>query len=268
MDNFFSPLPRALAHRGDSRNYPENTAPAFQAAIDLGVDVVETDVHLSADGEVVIWHDESMVSLTGDPRKIRELTVKELKTIDAGACFSSDNGKTYPFREKGIRPQLLKECLEQFPGVRFNIDLKDKSAELAEKCAAIIKSNNAENRICMASFHHKPLKIFRNCLPGMETSLSQREIVMTLLFHRTGWKPRSVRKGQCRVIQIPETHRGIRILSPGLIRWCRKNAMVIQIWTVNDPGEMDRLFQMGVDGIFSDFAEEIIKAARRSDLKT
>lgn len=268
MENFFSPMPRALAHRGDSRNYPENTAPAFQAAIDLAVDVIETDVHLSAEGEVVIWHDESLERLSGDPRKIGELSLKDLEKIDAASCFTADKGKTYPFRDKGIRPQLLRECLKEFSGIRFNIDLKDNNPLLAEKCAALIRQNNAEKRVCIGSFHHKVLKAFRNFLPAAETSLSKREIIMTMLFYRLGWKPKSVRKGKCRTVQIPESYQGFRILSPGFIRWCRKNAMIIQVWTINDAEEMDRLFKMGVDGIFSDFAEEIVKAAGRAGYRT
>ena len=117
--SFFDPMPRSLAHRGDSRNYPENTEPAFLAAVELGVDVVETDVHLTADGKIIIWHDDSLERVSGDPRKIRDLTTEELMAIDAGARFTRDNGKTFPYRGKGIHPFLFQDALRKIPRNTF-----------------------------------------------------------------------------------------------------------------------------------------------------
>lgn len=264
MADFFSPMPRAMAHRGDSLNFPENTEPAFRAAAELGIDVIETDVHLTADEQVLIWHDPTLERMSGDPRKIEELPLKELKKVDAGACFSRDGGKTFPFRGRGIVPLLLEEALELFPRSRFNIDLKSDDPRLARAAAEAIRRRGAEKRVCLASFHHAVLREYRAFQPETATSLSPREIRQTILASYGAPVPRAVRKGRARAIQMPEYHKGRLILTERLIKLCKKWNMAVQIWTVNDPAEMDRLFRAGADGIFSDDAAEAVRAAERS----
>ena len=124
MNDFLSPLPRVVAHRGDSHNFPENTMPAFLSAVNMGIDVVETDVHLTKDGEIVIWHDPTLERNTDGKGVIEEHTLSELRVYDAGYTFTKDSGRTYPFRGQGIHISTLEEVLEACPGQRFNIDLK------------------------------------------------------------------------------------------------------------------------------------------------
>lgn len=262
MNGFFDPLPRALAHRGNSGEYPENTEPAFRSALEIGADVIETDVHLMQDGGVVISHDDSFERLTGNIRKICELTVSDLESLDAGRNFTADGGKTFPFRNRGIRPLLLKEALALFPSARFNIDLKDPGRKLALAAATVIREAGAVNRICIGSFHHNALRTFRAALPEAVTSLSQKEVVLTLLFHRSGWSPASVRRGQAVAVQIPEFAGPWRILTPSLFRWCRKRSLHIQVWTVNEESRMKKLFNEGVEGIFSDDARLVVQTSR------
>ncbi len=252
MNDFFTPRPVVLAHRGNSLNYPENTEPAFQAALDIPVDVIETDVHLMRDGGVLISHDDNLERCSGVDNPISILSKDELDEIDMGWSFTPDGGNTFPFRGKGITPLLLEEALRLFPVTRFNIDLKDKSRELAEKAAEVLKSAGAEKRVCVGSFNHSTLKAFRKALPGCATSLSQREIILIILFYRFGWKPSSVRKGIARAAQIPEKAGPYRIIRPSFIRWCRKNSLALQVWTVNDKEKMKELLSEGVDGLFSD----------------
>ncbi len=263
--SFFDPIPRSLAHRGDSRNYPENTEPAFQAAVKLGVDVVETDVHLTADKKVIIWHDDSLERVSGDPRKIRNLTADELMAVDAGARFTRDDGKTFPFRGKGIHPFLFQDALRKFPETRFNVDLKEDIPELAYMMKKILETEKAEHRVCIGSFHHNVLKVFRGILPETETSLSKLELRKLMVYYRIGGNLDVIRKGKVRAIQIPEYHNGMKILTPAFIRWCKKRNLILQIWTVNEADEMKRLFKAGIDGIFSDNAELVRDIARQTD---
>ncbi|NBK24594.1 MAG: glycerophosphodiester phosphodiesterase, partial [Spirochaetia bacterium] len=101
--SFFDPMPKVVAHRGDSAHYPENTLHAFESAYAMGVDVIETDVHLSKDGEVVIWHDPTLDRNTNGSGMIEDHTLSELKELDAGYTFTKDDGKTFPFRGKGVQ---------------------------------------------------------------------------------------------------------------------------------------------------------------------
>ena len=242
----------------------ENTAAAFQSAIELGVDVIETDVHLTKDGRVLVWHDENLEKACGDERPISEMTARDVQALDAGALFSPDGGKTFPFRDKGIHPLLLEEALAEFPLIRFNIDLKDNNSALASAAAEIFQAAGAEDRICIGSFHNRVLKDFRRACPGCATSLSRRELLLLLFLRLIGLTLPLIKKKRVRILQMPESAGPIRLLTEGFIRWCKKRELVIQVWTINDPEDMDRLFQAGVDGIFSDDARKVIAAARRA----
>lgn len=262
MRDFFSPQPRSLAHRGNSLDFPENTEASFRSAFELGVDVIETDVRLMKDGEVLLFHDPDLSRHTGEKRLIKSLTIEDLAAIDMGFRFSRDQGRTFPWRGKGIRPFLLKDALRLFPETRFNIDLKDPGKELAHRTAGVIREAKAEQRVCIGSFHYSSIKAFRDVLPGAATSLCQREMTLTLMLYRTGWTPDSVKTGRARAVQIPEKAGAYRILRPSFFRWCRKNKLALQVWTINKEEKMRELFSEGVDGIFSDIPEVLVRVCK------
>jgi glycerophosphoryl diester phosphodiesterase len=263
MNDFFTPAPRALGHRGNSRDFPENTEIAFRSAIEMGIDVVETDVRLMKDGQVLISHDPDFYRLSGDKRPISSLCTSDLEAIDTGYLFSKDGGQSHPFRNKGVKPLLLRDAFQLFPETRFNIDLKDPSESLATATAKIIIDAGAENRVCVASFHHKVLKSFRKSLPSAASSLSRREMVLTLLLYRTGWIPSDVKNKRIKAVQIPEYAGPYRILRPSFYKWCRRNHLALQVWTINDAEKMKELYQEGVDGLFSDIPEDVIRVSRK-----
>ena len=118
---FLVPMPKVVAHRGDSHNYPENTLEAFTSAVAMGVDVIETDVHLTKDGHVVIWHDPTLERNTNGSGRVEDYTLAELRQLDAGFTYTQDGGATYPFRDKGIRMATLDEALQACPTQRFNV---------------------------------------------------------------------------------------------------------------------------------------------------
>ncbi|MBF9015279.1 MULTISPECIES: glycerophosphodiester phosphodiesterase [unclassified Oceanispirochaeta] len=262
MTDFFSPQPRALAHRGNSQDFPENTEASFRSAYEMGVDVIETDVRLMKDGDVLIFHDPDLSRCTGDRRLISTLSLEDLKDIDMGFLFSKDQGRTFPHRDRGIRPLLLKDALRLFPETRFNIDMKDPGRELAEKTAGVIKAAGAEKRVCIGSFHHSSIRAFREELPGTATSLCQREMIKVLLLYRSGWVPASVKSGQVRAVQIPEKAGPYRLIRPSFLSWCRKNKLAVQVWTINEEEKMRSLFSEGVDGIFSDIPQMLVKVCK------
>ena len=129
---FLNPMPRIVAHRGDSEYFPENTLPAFRSAFELGVDVIETDVHLTKDGHIVIWHDPTLERNTNGSGTLESHTLNELKALDAGYTFTKDGGRTFPFRGQGVQLATLDEALRALPYARFNIDLKSQEEEIVD----------------------------------------------------------------------------------------------------------------------------------------
>ncbi len=244
-------MPRILAHRGDSQFFPENTMPAFLSARDLKVDVIETDVHLTKDGELVIWHDDTLDRQTDACGPVESFTLAQLQGVDAGFRFTSDGGKTFPFRSAGIGLVPLAEALEALPQMRFNIDLKTGSLQIADAFAAVIRSCGAQERVLGASFHGPVLRRLRKLLPQMASSYAVDEVRPLLLLHKIGLPP-PARRLCGSVLQVPPYYGRLKVLSPRFIRQFHRAGQFIHVWTINDRDQMHRFIEMGVDGIFTD----------------
>jgi glycerophosphoryl diester phosphodiesterase len=239
------------AHRGLSSVFPENTKESFQAAIDAGADVIESDVRLTKDGEVVLFHDESAQRVTGTNLIIAEARCSQIQNLDAGNMFSPDNGKTFPFRGRGFKILTLNDALSAFPKTKFNIDLKDKNPLLAEKFCRIINDADAEDRVLAGSFHPDMVRMVRKILPGMATAFTSGEVLRFILLSRTGLL--FAKKSFCGdALQLPEYGAGMRIVTPSLIREVHSKGLKIYVWTINDPKHAQKLKNDGIDGIFSD----------------
>ncbi|MCP5056149.1 MAG: hypothetical protein GY937_05410 [bacterium] len=127
---FALPRPLLFGHRGASGERPENTLPAFEHAVREGVAALETDVHLTRDGEVAVFHDALLERTTNGEGPIAELSLAELRELDAGYRFSADGGQSFPFRGKGIQVPTLRETFDAFPDLRINVELKGKTDDL------------------------------------------------------------------------------------------------------------------------------------------
>lgn len=265
-ESFFTSKIRVTAHRGDSINYPENTLEAFRSALEIGVDILETDVHLSSDGVVFIWHDDTLESLNGDTRLVSQLTMEELKALDAGAVYSQDGGRSYPFKDQGYVMATLEEALTTFPEAKFNVDLKDNNPRLVEAYAEVLKRCQAVDRVNTASFYQVNLKYFRKCLPEASSSLGPSEILRNVLLNKffLSWL---IPKGKGKAYQIPEAQKGLKIVTPRFIKSMQKKGYVIQVWTINEREDMKRLLDMGVDGVMTDDPAELVKVVQEIDHK-
>lgn len=260
---FFTPPPRILAHRGDSANHPENTLPAFLSAAELGVDVIETDMHLTADGRLVIWHDDTLDRGTNGTGPVEHFTLDALRTLDAGYAFSPDGGRTFPFRGQGIRIMLLEEALEALPHMRFNIDMKTDDSRIATAFAQVIRETGAHDRVLGASFHLGNLKVLRQELPELPTSFAPPEVIRLLLLQRLGLLPRRIRAAEPqRALQVPEVQGRIKVVTRGSVKAFQAMGIAVHVWTVNEPLDMHRLLDMGVDGIFTDDPRTLLAVLR------
>ena len=265
MHPFFSPNPVVLAHRGDSKRFPENTMPAFRSALQMKVDVIETDVHITKDGVVVIWHDDDLSRLCGEAIPVYEKTYAELLTHDAG-CFYIDENGNKPFEGKGITIARFDELLELDANQRINVDMKDPKPELVRAMADLLRKYNAVGRVCVASFHSQNIFLLRKIMPDALTSFTSKEVAKYVLTINFGlgflWK----RFPSC-VFQMPErmpeTKHGIRLLTKRFIKYCHKRNIKIQIWTINEADEMRRLLAMGVDGLFTDDPALMLEVLKR-----
>ncbi|HWH98366.1 MAG TPA: glycerophosphodiester phosphodiesterase family protein [Pseudolysinimonas sp.] len=248
---YFSPAPpRVLAHRGLALEAPENTLLAFAKAVAIGVTHLETDVHGSADGVAMISHDPDLARLAGRTVQVGQLTSHELRQVQLG------EGQGYC---------SLAEALDAFPAARFNIDIKAQNA-VAPTVAAILDAR-AIDRVLVGSFSPaRRLSAVRQ-LPGVATSVSSRGAVAAVSAARgAGGLPtlRRILRG-VHAVQLPLSVLRMSTLTPRTLSAFHAVGVEVHAWTINDELSMDRLLDLGVDGLVTDRADIALAVlARRS----
>jgi len=237
--------PVIYAHRGSSLLRPENTAIAFDWALAVGADVLETDVRLSRDDRVMVVHDERLERTTDGRGAVRGHTARALGRLDAGYRFEAPDGRRWC--GAGARLMPLEALFERYPAVRINIDIKDRDPQAAERVAATIARAGREEVVTVGSFHAGVLARFRQVAPGVATAASRGEVV-ALYFGRG----RATTGRPYRFLQIPVRYAGLPLATPAFIRCAHARDVQCVYWTVNDEPTMRTLVGRGVAGIVTD----------------
>ncbi len=259
----FFPEFTPAAHRGASRQFPENTMEAFRGAqAILPGCLLETDVRLTRDSSIIMMHDELLEMKTDGAGPVGTAVLDQIRALDAGYNVTFDGGATFPFRGKGYRIPLLAEVLDAFPGVRFSIDIKDRDLGAAERVASMIADKGAAKRVIVGSFHDRTMAFVRKNFPGLITSFSRND---TLRFIALRKLPGGGPTPQGEAMLIPEfigggqydyqgkgATRGVRIITRGLIEDAHRRGIPVLAWTINRPENMERLIRWGIDGIVTD----------------
>jgi glycerophosphoryl diester phosphodiesterase len=233
--------PIRFAHRGSRVLWPENTMVAFQGAVDLGYRYIETDVHVSRDGRVVIFHDDMLERLTNGVGQFVDHDWKDLKGLDAAHGFKPEDG--FPLRGRGIGMPSLEEAVATFPDVCFNIDLKQPG--IATAVAAEVRRLGIEGRVMIGSFHDRRIRAFRRAAPGVATSAGPGEVARMLARKPTAGIGADA-------YQVPERGSGVRVVTRRFIDRAHAADKQVHVWTVNEATDMRRLLDLGVDGIVTD----------------
>ncbi|HEV2881111.1 MAG TPA: glycerophosphodiester phosphodiesterase [Pyrinomonadaceae bacterium] len=255
--------PLVMAHRGGAGLWPENTAHAFAGAVALGADVLEMDLHGTADGALVVIHDATVDRTTNGAGRASALTLAELKRLDAGYRWTTDGGRTHPFRGKGITVPTLREVLAEFPRVRLNIDIKQAQPSLVKPFCRMLGESGAQDRVTVASFSSQTLAEFRRECPAVATSASTDEVFALLADLQAG-RGLATDKVGFRVVQVPETLGGRGWLTAELVAAAHRTGLEVHVWTVNDEAGMRRMLDAGVDGIMTDYPDKLIALLRQT----
>lgn len=224
--------PIAIAHRGGALAYPENSMAAFQHAVDLGYGWVETDVHVTSDGALVAFHDEVLDRVTNLTGAIAERTWAELSEARI-----ADQHKI----------PLFSDLLATFPSLRIAVDPKSNGA--VEPLIRTLQKHNAIERVCVGSFSDERIRRAREVLgPALCTGLGPREIPR--LIAASMGSPAGVLIGD--VAQVPPTYKGVPLVTRRFVAEAHRRNLQVHVWTINDPNEMARLLDLGVDAIMTD----------------
>lgn len=222
----------AFAHRGGAAEFPENTMPAFEGALGLGYRYLETDVHATSDGVLVAFHDDVLDRVTDRQGAVGELPWSEVRQA----------------RIDGHHPiPLLEDLLAAFPEARFNIDPKHDACVPA--LAEVLRRTGSVGRVCVGAFDDERLRRLRAMVgPDLCTSLGPRATARLLAAGRGLGRP-SFAAG---CVQVPPAYRGRPLVTERFVRAAHRSGLQVHVWTIDDRAEMERLLDLGVDGIMTD----------------
>jgi glycerophosphoryl diester phosphodiesterase len=253
--------PRVLAHRGlltpDAAVHGtvDNSFAAFAAAHAAGAGYIESDCHLTRDGVVVLFHDDDLARVAGDPRPVSSVSAHELAEI------MSERGGLV----------TLEQALDAFPDVCFNLDVK--AAEAAEPVGRLVAphtervlltSFSDERRAAaLASAGRSGAALRPATSPGSRT---MARLLLALALRRRRAVDRLL--AEVDALQIPERQGAVRVLSPALVAAAHRNGVEVHVWTVNDPTDMRRLRGLGVDGLVTDRADVALRLAEDGTAST
>lgn len=242
-----------IAHRGASGHVPENTLESFTRALEMGAHMLEMDLQLTADGHVIIMHDETVDRTTDGTGAVADFTLAQIKALDAGYNFEVDG--EFPFRGQGYEVPTLEEVLSNFGDRYLLLELKAGGEPLVEAAVQAIQAHDVEDRVQVASFDGQMLRSFRRRMPGVVTSFAQDEAIKFVALHFVGlhrwYSPPAP------IMQLPEYYGRIRILTPRLIRAADRMNLEVHAWTINDSETMVKLRDMGVRALISDYPDRV-----------
>jgi glycerophosphoryl diester phosphodiesterase len=229
-----APTPIASAHRGGAAEAPENSVAAFAHAVSLGYRYLETDVHVTADGVLVAFHDTTLDRVTDGSGRIRDLPWAQVRKA----------------RIEGREPiPTMAELLDTFPDTRWSIDAKTEAA--VEPLVATIRSARAQDRVCLGAFSDQRVRRLRAALPEVCTALGPREVaaLVASLGRRSAGDAPPLPAGAA---VVPVGSWPLRLVTPRFVGKAHAAGLAVHVWTVNDRRWMARLVDLGVDGLMTD----------------
>lgn len=226
-----------FAHRGFSHRHPENTMAAFEAAIDLGYRYIETDVHATADGRLIAFHDDILDRVSDGQGRVKDLNWAEIRRARVG----------------GTEPvPLFEELLTTWPDIRINIEPKDDAS--VDELLKLLAREKAWDRINIGSFSGARLaRIRREVGDKLCTSMGPFDVIRmrAASFHLP------VGQFDANCIQVPTHQYGLRIIDKSFLAAAHKRGLPVHVWTINEEAGMNRLIDLGVNAIMTDRAERL-----------
>jgi len=259
---FDLPLPISIAHRGCAGEAPENTIPAFERALAQGARVLESDLQLSRDGVPMLIHDATVERVTDGAGRVSDFSADALRGLDAGYHFSPDGGQTHPQRNRGVRIPSLEEAFREFPETRFNLEFKAPGARLIAATLELIAKYRRESITLLTAADDATMRTLRERLgtaqPPIAQGASEGDIRDFLRAAAAGTRPAPGPMA----LQIPPEFGGQPLVTKALVEFAHAQGVQVHVWTINDPIEMRRLLDLGVDGIISDYPGRVADAIR------
>jgi glycerophosphoryl diester phosphodiesterase len=247
---FDLPIPIVIGHRGAAGAAPENTLESFRRGVADGAAIVETDLHATRDGVLVLLHDDDVARTTDGAGLVSTLTLAELKRLDAGHRFAADG--SFPWRGKGARIPTLEEAFAALPGVRFNIEIKEAAPGVVERTLETVARAGRAGLTLLAAEKDAIMASIREAVARTGTNVAIGACVGEVLRCVRAALDGAAAPEGVMALQIPADFGGRPVVTPELMMFAHANEIQVHVWTINDPAQMHALLDLGVDGIISD----------------
>ena len=231
-----------LAHRGACGYAPENTMEAFKLAVEMGADGIELDVHFTADGEVVVCHDEKIDRTSNGQGLVTDYTLAELKEMDFGYHFNGSEGK-------GITIPTLDEVYELVAplGMIVNVEIKSANPDIAKACYDIAKKHGMSDRIIYSSFNHFQLQVMKDLDPDARIAPLYNFNMANPWNYAADINAYAIHPRHVQIHRLPE-----------FVKNCHEKGIHVNVWTVNDEDETKFLLEAGVDAIITNYPDVLL----------
>jgi glycerophosphoryl diester phosphodiesterase len=256
--------PLVIAHQGGDGIRPGDTMVAFEHAVQIGADVLEMDAHITKDRQIVLMHDEKVDRTTDGTGLIEDLSLDQLKQLDAAYKWSNDDGRTFPYRGQGIQVPTLEQLFQKFPNMRYVIEIKLNENPIDKPLCDLVRKYNMQERVVIASFHDEAMRRFRETCPEVATSASRGEVTKFVLLGKIFLSGRVA--PQYESIQPPynrDESMNIPIMTKRFLREAHAKNIAVEPWTVDDPELMKQYIAWGVDGIMTDRPDIMIEVLEK-----
>lgn len=261
--NNFSESPLVIGHADDSGNglWPGNTMLYLEGIAEIGVDMLEMDVNMTKDGHIILMHDTTVDRTTNGNGRIPDLTLEEIQALEVGVNWSQDEGQTFPYRGQGLQIPTLEEVFQRFPDYPMTIEIKQTEPDMTGPMCDLIREHNMEDKIIIPSFSDETIQNFRQECPEVATAPASDEVRSFVLFNFIFLS--DILRPEYEVFQVPIESGGITVITEGFIRAAHSRNLEVQVWTINDPVEMQRLIDLNVDGIMTDRPDILLELLGR-----
>ncbi|WP_017185695.1 glycerophosphodiester phosphodiesterase [Alkalibacillus haloalkaliphilus] len=252
---FENDRPMVIAHQGGEHLKPSSTMAAFENAVELGVDALETDLHITKDGYLINIHDPSVDRTTDGSGNVTDLSLEELKQLDAGHYFEDEQGN-HSYRGQGLEIITVEEMFEAFPDERFILEIKDTNPsermdEIIDRLITLIERYDMQDQILISSFDQAIIESFQAQDPyDIAVAGGRGEIRNFVVTHKIFL--RNLYNPSVDAILTPTNESGFDLTTNDLISGADRLGLHLTYWTINNRDEMKRLFEAGADGIITD----------------
>ncbi len=267
------------AHQGGAREWPSSTLFALRNAVAAGADAIELDVHATADRRLVVCHDTTVDRTTNGSGRIADLSLDQVRQLDNAYWFVPGSGDqvtpdaadaAYTFRGRApddaeFAIATMEEVLEAFPHVFLNFDIKRTAPEVEpyeHLVADVLRAFNRVDDVIVASFNDASTDAFLELAPEVSTSLGTAGTAEFYRAVRAGEDPPATPH---RALQVPASYGDVTLVDEAFVDAAHRHGLAVHVWTIDDPGEMGHLLDLGVDGIMTDYPSVLASVLAERD---